>query len=227
MRQHSVDLLPDSIRLCNQAGMRMGRWLMLMIGTSLLVVALVTHSRIQLQSSHEALVVAESQANQALAVEQRAQDLRSILQAGRDEIEHYQTLAFPLEISTVLSTLINRLPESVSLDRIDFDAGSRCRTRSIRSKGEVDSDETIPRVLTGEIAGFAASDLQIAELVAALESTPPFRDVSMDFSRTRAVRSKLAREFRLSFHIDLDVRYTISTVSSLRWVTGQEVEDVQ
>ena len=64
------------------------------------------------------------------------------------------------------------------------------------------------------------SDQQIAELVRNLETTPLFKDVSLDYSRTRGVRGVSAREFRLSFRVDLDASYVAAKDASATGVEG-------
>ncbi len=117
-----------------------------------------------------------------------------------------------METSRILASLINALPPSVTLERISLEvgahrlAGSSRRNKPANDRGK---DRPVRRSLAGTVAGFAATDLEIAKLVAALGAIPPFRDVTLDFSRTRSVRDKSAREFRLSFWIDLDRPYEV------------------
>jgi len=110
----------------------------------------------------------------------------------------------------VMATVINNLPESLTLDQFNIDAGARSNGHLPRAKGLETKDETPPRILSAEISGFAATDQEIAELVGRLDGTSPFRDVNLDFSRTRSVNGHDAREFRLSFKIDLDARYEVT-----------------
>jgi hypothetical protein len=210
MRQHAIDLLPDVIRKRNAAGTRTGRASAALFGSVLIVVLLMTHARFQVTAARNELLNTETRANYVLKVEEKSQELRSILEEGNRFISYYQELALPLEISSVVATIVNGLPESVTLDRIDLDAGARRIMRTARSKGPQEEAPRPPRILIGEVAGFAASDLEIAELVSVLEQTPPFTDVSLDFSRTRSVHNKSAREFRLSFRIDLERRYEVA-----------------
>ena len=77
-----------------------------------------------------------------------------------------------------------------------------------RSRGRELVEGPPPRVLVAEVAGFAASDADIAELVERLSNRAPFAAVNLDFSRTRGLRGRSAREFRLSFKIDLEKPYT-------------------
>jgi hypothetical protein len=132
------------------------------------------------------------------------------LKRAYEYIAVYERIAAPVPISAVVATVINQLPESITLDQFDVDAGARALTRSPRAKGVEAKEEIPPRVLHGEVSGFAASDQQIAELVSRLADCPLFRDVNLDFSRTRDVNKRDAREFRLSFKIDLDSVYDVT-----------------
>lgn len=210
--QHPLDLLPGSIRARSLAGLRTGR----LVGASLLaiivLVVLTTHSRIFLNRARANLETAQGQANVVLAGDAQAKELRSELHRIRQSIARYRRISVPLETSRVLASLINALPPSVTLERISLEVGAHRRAGSSRrNKPANDRGKGRPvgRSLAGTVAGFAATDQEIAELVAAIGAIPPFRDVSLDFSRTRSVRDKSAREFRLSFWIDLDRPYEV------------------
>jgi hypothetical protein len=209
MTQHKLNLLPTSVRLRNQAGMRAGRYATILTVAVAAVVVLATHSRFQLDRAEKRCTAAETEADYVLQTEAKLSELRRVLDEGNEYIARYHRIAPPLDVSRVLATLFDRLPASVSLDRLDIDAGVRHTPRTARSRASTTATELPSRVLSAEIAGFAPSDEEIAELVAALENTLPFEDVSLDFSRTRAVRGHVAREFRLSFRIDLERRYVM------------------
>jgi hypothetical protein len=124
-------------------------------------------------------------------------------------IRDYELIAMPMEVSRVVATLVNLLPESATLDRIDIRAGSPKAGRSARGHGRK-GDGPAPRSLTGELSGFALTDLQVAELVARIEDIGFFDKVSLDFSRSRTVRGVKARGFRISVHADLDARFEVT-----------------
>jgi hypothetical protein len=209
MRQHAIDLMPASIRARTQAGQRTGRLLLLGVAALFALVVTATHSIFMLSSAQEQLFTASSQAEEVFGAEARASELKSTLKKTNAFIDLYDRVALPVHVSAVMATVINNLPESVTLDEFNIDAGARVASRSPRAKGEQLKDDVAPRVLRGEVFGFAASDQQIAELVTRLNATGPFRDVTLDFSRTRDVSGRDAREFRLSFKIDLDSRYDV------------------
>jgi hypothetical protein len=208
--QHSIDLMPDDVRARSQAGMRMGQFTVFAVVSMTAMVAVATHSKIALSTAQERLFETASQAEQVFATEARASELRHELESIQSYTRLYERLSFPLEVGDVLATVVNMLPESVTLDEIDLDAGERVLAHTARSRGADKSAVAPPRVLTGEISGFAANDQHIAELVSTLESTPPFESVSLDFSRGRRVNETDAREFRLSFRIALDATYRVT-----------------
>jgi hypothetical protein len=170
---------------------------------------MATHSRLMLDLARDRLTVAQEQADIVLSAEAKAARLRRSLNEARDFIRRYERIALPLEISRVIATITNELPASATLDRIDLKAGARQRNRTSRGRGPVRPDQPPPRALRGELSGFAATDQDVAEIVANLEGLDLFDQVSLDFSRTRTVRERNAREFRISFQADLDVRYEV------------------
>jgi hypothetical protein len=221
MTQRPIDLLPDAIRARSQAGVVAGRYVAaLLIGVVLLGLT-ATHSRLMLDLARDRLRVAEDQADIVLSAEAKAARLRRSLNDTRDYIRRYEQIALPLEISRVVATIINELPASATVDRIDLHAGTRQRNRNARGRGPVRPDEPLPRVLKGELSGFAATDQEVAEIVANLEGVGLFGQVSLDFSRTRTVRERNAREFRISFQADLDLRYEVEDLDE-QHVRGQE-----
>jgi hypothetical protein len=211
-RQHSIDLMPASIRARGQAGLRIGQFTAFAVISMTATIAVATHSKIALSTAQERLFDASSKAEQVFATEAREAELRHELDAIQGFTRLYERLAFPLSVSDVLATVVNSLPESVTLDQIDLDAGSRVIGRTPRSRGveKNSTDDTSPRMLTAEVSGFAENDQQIAELVNRLEAMQPFEGVSLDFSRGRRVNDRDAREFRLSFRISLDNTYRVT-----------------
>jgi hypothetical protein len=185
--QHSIDLLPDSLRAKSQAGMRAGRMIAgAMIAIAVLVVT-AGHSLVALVQAQEEMFESSTDAEEIFAAEARIHELRAALKRTQAYMDSYNRIAFPVNV----------------------DAGARLASRSPRSRGVEPSESAAARVLQGEVSGFAARDSQIAELVTRLSQTPPFRDVTLDFSRTRDVHGRDAREFRLSFRIDLDAMFSV------------------
>jgi len=209
MNQHLINLLPDEIRMRCQAGVRTGQTVSAFAAVIVVLVVLATYGRLELNQAEQRLVRTRAQANLVLEMEERAKSLRQSQQEAAEYLELYRKVAPPLKVSAVIATIINELPESVALDRVEIDSGARRRVRTARSRGRDDEDDEVPRVLTCEIAGFALSDEQVAQIVDGLSERAPFQRVSLDFSRTRLVREKSAREFRLSCRVDLEALYDV------------------
>ena len=209
MTQHAIDLLPDVIRARSQAGIVAGRYVVSLLIAVVLVGLAATHSRLMLDLARQRLRVAEEQADIVLSAEATATNLRETFDTMSEHIRRYKLIAMPIEVSRVVATLVNLLPESATLDRIDIKAGTPNAGRSARGRAPK-GDGPARRSLTGELSGFALTDLQVAQLVARIEDIGFFDQVSLDFSRSRTVRGVKARGFRISVRADLDVNFDVT-----------------
>ena len=207
MNQHPIDLLPPQVRQRAQAGQRTGRSVALFGGSLLLLVVIVTHSKMVLDSAQSRLESIQREASEAVEIEKSMQGLTADLAEAEAYVKIYQQVASPIPMSMILATVINALPATATLDEIlaKIDTGSVIR--SARSRSSSVDGEVAPRRLRIELSGFAASDAEIAELVGRLRVIEPFDNVSLDLSRTRPIGGQHAREFRLSFQVDLEAQY--------------------
>ncbi len=209
MKQHMIDLMPADLRQQCQAGARKGQTLVAFTLAGAALVALVTHSTLERNSKRQELSDAKAHAAQVLKLDKQKVENQRALFDDQQALQLYERIAHPLPVGSVIASVVNELPESVSLDSIELDAGARRRSTSARNARHQKDTGPVPRRLTCELAGFAVSDTDIAELVERLQGLPPLQKVSIDFTRTRMVRGKLAREFRLSFMVDLDMNYDV------------------
>lgn len=224
MSQHSIDLLPDQIRARSQSRVMTGRYVVAVVAVVALIVIGATHSRVRLGHVRRQLDEAQQRAQLVIAGETQVSALRTQLRQRQQFIQRYEHIAMPLEMSRVLATLVNELPVNVTLDHLDLVVGTRRSAQSARSRSSGNENGPLPRVLSGELRGFAATDADIAEIVTRLESRALFEHVSLDFSRTRSVRERIAREFRVSFRINLDLSYRVVAAPP---VEAEEVGDVK
>ena len=213
MNQHSIDLLPDDVRAQSQAGVVVGRYIGVAVAVALLLTVAGIHSKVRLNHARGQLDEAERQAALVIGAEAQAGSLRAQLHETRLFIQQYERTALPLKMSQILATVVNELPLSVTLDRIDLVVGVKRSARSARSRGAGKPKAHQARMLTGELRGVAATDDDVAEIVARMEAHALIEHVSLDFSRSRAVRGRGAREFRISFGIDLDIPYRVVEAS--------------
>jgi hypothetical protein len=218
MSHRSIDLLPEPLRARSQAGLRAGRYAAVCVAVIALLIVLLTHSRLLLHRTKGRLVETEARANLVLACEAQVRELESALRTMNNTMQTYHRVAVPLEISRVLATVVNELPATATLDRLDLLVQSKPVAVGARSSGapggkkgsDPISPPAVSRVLVGEMQGFAATDREIAELVGRLEQIPPFESVTLDYTRSRQINQQSAREFRLSFKINLDARYDVA-----------------
>ncbi|MCA9295218.1 MAG: hypothetical protein KC983_01850 [Phycisphaerales bacterium] len=207
--QRPIDLLPREIFERSQAGLRAGRIISWMVVVTIIAGGIAAHARISLLETNQRLINTERDANRVLDIEQKTQHFREMQAHLQETIQSYNKVAHPVPISALLASVINEMPASTTVESIEFTAGSRRTARTPRRRTAQVNDEYVPRVLVGEIAGFSSSDQEIARFVQALQDRKPFENVGLDFSRTRTLRGKPAREFRMSFRIDLERAYTV------------------
>jgi len=204
MRQHSIDLLPQTLRARTRARSARGRNAVYAAVGAVVIGAASMHARVLESRADAQLSMLKSQAQQLALNEKHAKVMQDEMQMLALLIRRNDQVELPIDVSRVVATVIDAMPESATLDRIEVDAD-----RSVRSRGSAGSAAAASRMLVGEIGGFARSDLEIAEFVSNLEAREPFESVSLDFSRQRTVNEIPAREFRLSFIIDFSRRYRL------------------
>lgn len=189
-----MNLLPEQYVERSKNKARSNRVSIAIIMTLCAVAAVATHSRILMNSSVEHLAISQSRANSALELEVDATSLE--LKKARLEtfINRYNNEKTVFAMGDIVATITNMLPDSFTLEDISLDIVQT-------EKGEA---------ISGRLAGFAATDETIASLVSALQSQDPFAFVSMDYSKSRTIRGQRAREFRVSFLIDLESDWEVS-----------------
>jgi Tfp pilus assembly protein PilN len=201
MTQHPINLLPEFVRIRCQQGVRTGRAIAAVVAAVAIIVIATTHTRFDLDRAEVLLKQAKDQADIALGLDRRAAELTQRLDEVNETIELQRALRYPFDLTRFLATLINDLPASTTIERLDLEAEPR---RTARAQAARSDDGPTVRLSVGELNGFAATDDDIAELVAVMQSRGIFESVTWEFSRSRAVRERPAREFRISFRIDLD-----------------------
>jgi len=189
-----MNLLPDQFIERSKNKARSNRVAVAIIITLCAVAAVATHSRLSMNAAVEHLIVMQTRANSALELEIDASSLE--LKKARLEsfIDRYDKEKITFAMGDIVSTITNMLPESMTLEDISLDI-----VQTEDGKG-----------ISGRLAGFAATDEMIASLVSTLQTQAPFGSVSMDYSKSRTVRGMRAREFRVSFLIDLESQWEVS-----------------
>lgn len=213
MRQHQVNLLPAAAQARAAKGAALGRYVVMGLIAAAVITAVCAHAKYRLSEARTRHETARGEADLVLQAERKQQELEKELSDVEKRVHRYELVAHPLDVSRIAATIVNLLPESVSLDRLDIEAGARRSVQTARSP-QPDSKSKQPRpprVLTGELSGFAATDADVTELVTVLSKRAPLSEVQMESCRNRDIRGQSAREFRISFRVDLEARYRIAS----------------
>ncbi len=153
-----------------------------------------THSRLSMNASVKNLIATQVRANSAVELEVDASSLEIKMAKLESFMKRYENEKTVFQMGELFATIANMVPDEMTLEELSLDI----------IKTETGNG------ISGRLAGFAESDERIASFVSSLQQAEPFGAVSMDFSRSRTVREKRARGFRISFHIDLDKPWIVS-----------------
>ncbi|MAB82318.1 MAG: hypothetical protein CMJ24_02640 [Phycisphaerae bacterium] len=208
MKQHQINLITPRMLERTRAGRRTRRVVAIcatLVGAMLLT---ATHARLEVEQAktrHESTTI---RADRALNLERSLTNIDERMQDVHSFMEEYREVAIPLDATRLIATLTRSLPPSITLVELElnYDDGTG-------SRRHVEGAARGPRRMVGEIAGIASSDGDIATLVQLIGSRDPFAEVNLDYSRSRSVRDRPARDFRLSFVVDMDHAFEVNVVS--------------
>ena len=233
MRQPPIDLMPDFIRARSLAGVVAGRYVAAFVLAIGVLLAPATHARLALADAEAQRDLAKQEAAVALEIEDDYHQKLADLATKKAKIHRYEIVAMPLDVHRIIATIVNELPDSVSLDSLEMSvewgtprspiALARTAVAKTASAGSAAAKEPPPRYVRGELAGFAHSQEDVANLTANLKSLGLCDNVEWHFSHKREVRGHLAREFRISFRIGLEARFVVTD----RDEPGRELSHVQ
>lgn len=151
------------------------------------------------RADHE---LAVTRADEVLRVERELADITDRFDDAGRRLGVWRRCSIPFGASSILASIANDLPDSGTLERVEFDAPSLI-TSAVRG-GRVRSDVDSIRRIEAEIEGFTATDADVAVFVEALRRRPLFRDVRVESTRHRSIADRTARAFRIVFEIDLE-----------------------
>lgn len=189
-----MNLLPDSYVERSKNKARSSRVAVSIIGTLCVIAFFATHSRLAMNAAVENLLTTQTRANSALELEVDASSLELKKAKLESFVKRYKKEAIVFPMGDLLATVTNMIPDEMTLEEFSLDI----------VKTEIGNG------ISGRLSGFAVSDECIADFVTSLQIEEPFHEVSMDFSRSREIRSQRARGFRISFYIDLDKTWDLS-----------------
>lgn len=157
--------------------------------------------------------LAVTRADEVLRVERELAEITERFDLAGRRLEVWRRCSIPFGASSILASIANDLPESGTLERVEFDAPSLVTgpVRGGRARSGLDST----RRIEAEFEGFTATDADVAIFVDALRRRPLFRDVRVESTRHRSVADRTARAFRIVFEIDLETASPVLATTSL------------
>lgn len=202
MRTRTMNLMPpETLERVEQAEATSRIVVVGAVSLSLLAAAWL-HGGLRLSDAEARRALAERRAQEVLVTEQESARLTAELDGLAAEITAWRSVQLPFRVSSLLATISNELPTSVTCDVIEFDASSLVGA-AVRS-GDGKTLVAPPSRLRGEMAGIALSDLDVAMLVDALRARKPISSVGVETTRHQRIDNRSVRAFRISFEIDLD-----------------------
>ena len=198
MNKQCIDLITPEIVQRNRAGIRTGRFILAGFVLVACMVLTATHSSLRLDGIQEEHAMTSSRAALALDLDQAARSLQAEHDRLQTFMQDYHDVAIPLDVTRVIATLVKSLPESVTIVNFDLEYADAGATQT-----------GSPRHLFGSVGGVAASDSDVAALVHGLGLRAPFESVQLEYSRSRTLHGHSAREFSVSFNVDLQGRFEL------------------
>ena len=112
--------------------------------------------------------------------------------------------------ASLVRAIATRLPNGTVLDRVSLEyANVQGTTRRVRrATKEVEPS----RELRGEIAGIATDESDVGRIVDAIGGLTPVSRVALESSRSREFLGRNVREFRVTFAVDLEKRWTLPSM---------------
>jgi len=212
MKVQTLDLLPAEVRTRIQRGRLTRRLMFAAIGVTTLMLATVGAADWVHRHSARVLREARQTAAGAVAIEAEMRQLELQRKVANDLLEQQRSLAVTVPASGLIHAVSSALPagsllETIELKFLHIQGEPRKGRRAVRTERD-------PREMQGEIAGLAASDADVGTIVDALAKVAPISNVSLESSRSREFRGKSAREFRITFRVDLERRWRMPTLSA-------------
>ncbi len=121
-----------------------------------------------------------------------------------------RALGVSIPASSLMSAIAHALPAGSVLDRVEFEYANVQGTA--RKSRRVQKDTVDPRALLGEIAGIASSESQVGVIIDALEALAPLSRVNLESSKSLEFHGKNAREFRITFRVELEKRWKLPAI---------------
>ena len=228
----NINLMPVQYR----QRQREARWRRQFIACAAMAVAvigaLVSHARYGHGERRKAVNALTQRVTRLEAVRAEAMSIARQADAVAAQLEQYERLALPIDVSRVIATASHLMPDDLVLTGLHLQVEQRAesmsameelRNRVAKSKGHKGSEKRIVRVLVAELSGIGPENAEVAAFIERLEDHSLFGKTQLDYDRTKVLDHGLIREFRVRFEIDLERRYAdAETLEDVRFASSDE-----
>jgi len=194
-----IDLMPEEcrVRLGHRSWVR--RWAASYIAAVVVLGLLVVGTEIREQAKRSRAATLQKQVDFSVEQKQKAELLNAKIKALDAALSQHDALALPVPVVVALRALGACTPESVTLTSLSMIPRLERERATVPGKKSLEK-----RWLLFELRGVAPSDTDLAQFLAALETSPLFSTASVDFTTQAVVRGATAREFGVPCQIALE-----------------------
>ncbi len=207
-RAGEFNLLPSRVRdriASRHMNTRLVRWAVCVaacMGASVAVTAW------RARAAESRLASLRDEASAIVLLEEELRTLEANIEATNAQIALQRSVASPIEASRLVHAIAELVPQDAILEHLALRGENLSgEERSKRRRGEAAAS----RAYQCEVTGVAVDDATIATFVEGLAAREPFIAVNLESSSNRAFQGVEAREFRITFRVDLDEHWTVRT----------------
>lgn len=210
MSHAGFDLLPPSVRervLCGRASRRVR---MSAACIAALAGLLFVGTRWLESRSERLLADARATGAPVVELEEEIRRLDAERRAIAASLDLQRAIGVPIPASALIRGIAAAMPRGSLLESVELEYANVQGTA--RKSRRASREDAQPREIRGEIAGVAPSEADVGALVDALEALAPIARVGLESSRSREFEGHAAREFRVTFRIDLERRWRLPSI---------------
>ncbi len=154
----------------------------------------------------ERLASLRVEAAEIVVLEDQLRTIAESMDATDAQIALQRGVGSPLEASRLVHAIAALVPEDAVLERLFLHGEYLSGEERVKRRR---TDAISGRRYQCEVSGIAVDDATIARLVESLSAREPFEQVNLESSRNREFNGVQAREFRVSFSVNLDEPWTV------------------
>jgi Tfp pilus assembly protein PilN len=145
------------------------------------------------------------QISQTEAELQKLDDLLNLQKQLRQQDRINAKLGLHVEATRMITALENSMPREMAVLSLGMEIEEQARPVATLDDAKAAQDKTPPvtRKLKIKMQGVAPTDVDVANFLARLGTTPYFENVAMGYARDRLDTGHVMREFEVTFAVDL------------------------